>query len=138
MVAGPLDPCYSIVVDPDPPTDPADLAHLYVGTATGVYKGRRTAPTTWSFDTFMNGLPDATVQDLEIWRDPPTGGAVRLKLLRAGVQSRGVWEVDLAQPETRRTYVRVHAHDDRRMLPTPLANPRLRPGRYAPAGLRQS
>ena len=48
-------------------------------------------------------------------------------MLRAGVQSRGVWEVDLAQPETRRTYVRVHAHDDRRALPTPLANPRPRP-----------
>ena len=120
VVQGPLDPCYAIVVDPDTPAD------FYVGTATGVYKGRHTAPTTWSFDTFMNGLPDATVQDLDIWRDP-AGAATSPKLLRAGVQSRGLWEVDLARPASRQTYVRVHPTDDRRMLPTPLANPRLRP-----------
>ncbi len=123
VVAGPLDPCYSVVVDPETPANPADPRDIYVGTATGVYKGRRTAPTTWAFDTFMNGLPDATVQDLDIWRQPAGGP----KMLRAGVQSRGVWEVDLSQPETRRTYVRVHAHDDRRTLPTPLANPRQSP-----------
>jgi hypothetical protein len=48
--------------------------------------------------------------------------------LRAGVQSRGVWEVDLAHDQPRHTYVRVHERDDRRMLPTPMANPRRRPG----------
>ena len=117
---------------------PTHWRTVYVGTATGVYKGRRTAPTTWSFDTFMNGLPDATVQDLEIWRDPPTGGAVRLKLLRAGVQSRGVWEVDLAQPETRRTYVRGPRPRRPPDAADAVGQPAAASRRFAPAGLRQS
>ena len=48
-----------------------------------------------------------------------------------GCRVGALWEVDLAHTEPRRTYVRVHARDDRRMLPTPMANPRRRPG--APA-----
>ncbi len=115
---GPLDPAYAVVVDP------ARLLELYVGTVTGVWHGVRTNGTTtvsWGATPFVNGLPQAAVQDLAIHYDPehPTP-----RLLRAAVQSRGVWEVDLAADEPVRTYVRVHAFDDRRRLPTPLDNPR--------------
>lgn len=117
VTQGPLDPAYAVVVDPASPMV------VYVGTATGVWQGTRTPgtmPLAWS--PYANGLPQATVQDLDIWRDP--GGAVSPRLLRAGVQSRGVWEVDLSAAAKRETYVRIHARDDRRRLPTPLANPR--------------
>jgi hypothetical protein len=120
IVAGPRDPCFALAVDP------ANLTDVFAGTATGVWRGRRTGPAAWTWTPFMNGLPQATVQDLRIWQDP-AGGAGSPRLLRAGMQSRGVWEVDLARAETRRTYVRVHQRDDRRMLPTPMANPRRRP-----------
>lgn len=118
---GPLEPAYSVVVDP------ADVRDVYVGTVTGVWKGRRAAlPATahaWPRPGFVNGLPQAAVQDLSIWHDPADATAPRL--LRAGVQSRGVWEVDLAAAsEPSRTYLRVHPRDDRRRLPTPMANPR--------------
>lgn len=119
-VAGPCDPCFALAVDP------VNNAHVYAGTATGVWKGERINPTTWTWNPFMNGLPQATVQDLDIWQDSG-GPAASPRLLRAGVQSRGVWEVDIAHDEPRRTYVRVHPRDDRRRFPTPLANPRLRP-----------
>lgn len=127
---GPLDPAYAVVVDPEAVTD------LYVGTVTGVWRGVQGAgppgaglpwPHTWTTD--VNGLPQAAVQDLGIWVDP-TGAADSPRLLRAAIQSRGVWERDLkAASEPKRTYLRVHARDDRRRLPTPMANPRLAPVR---------
>jgi hypothetical protein len=120
VVAGPRDPCFALVVDP------TNAAVVYAGTATGVWRGTRTAPATWNWVPYMNGLPQATVQDLEVWQDP-TGAAASPRLLRAAMQSRGVWEADLARGSTRRTYLRVHPRDDRRMLPTPMANPRRRP-----------
>jgi hypothetical protein len=126
-VPGPLDPAYAVVVDPVTPTV------IYVGTATGVWRGVRTpgvAKHAW--DPFVNGLPQATVQDLDIWHDPADTPATPRPdsplLLRAGVQSRGVWEVDLAHNAVRQTYLRVQPRDDRRISPTPLANPRRRPG----------
>jgi hypothetical protein len=122
VTSGPLDPAYAVVVDPAAPTV------VYVGTATGVWRGTRTpgvAVHVW--DPFVNGLPTATVQDLDIWHHP-AGADPRPRLLRAGVQSRGVWEVDLARDAVRMTYLRVHARDDRRILPTPMANPRRRVG----------
>lgn len=122
-VLGPLDPAYAVAVDPAVPTD------VYVGTVTGVWRAQRTAGTTthgpWRL--FDNGLPQAAVQDLAIWTDP-SGAAESPRLLRAAVQSRGVWEVNLAANEAQRTYARVHLRDDRRRLPTPLANPRRAPG----------
>lgn len=119
VVQGPCDPCFALAVDPANPT------HVYAGTATGVWRGVR-AGAVWNWAPFMNGLPQVTVQDLEIWSDPAAApGSPRL--LRAAMQSRGLWEVDLANAEPRRTYVRVHARDDRRRFPTPMANPRLRP-----------
>ena len=121
---GPLDPVYAVVVDPGHPTT------VYVGTATGVWQGERQDDNgTHTWLPYVNGLPQATVQDLSIWVDPtpPPLPAIPVRLLRAGVQSRGVWEVDLAHDSERRTFVRVHPHDDRRMLPVRLANPRLAP-----------
>ena len=122
LVPGPLDPAYAVVVDPAKPLE------LYVGTVTGVWHGVRTVNTTtitWGPTPFVNGLPQAAVQDLTIHYDPANPAP---RLLRAAVQSRGVWEVDLAAAapvgEPPRTYLRVHQYDDRRRLPTPLADPR--------------
>jgi hypothetical protein len=120
-VVGPLDPAYAVVVDPTASTE------VYVGTVTGVWHGTRTpgvAAHAWV--PLVNGLPQAAVQDLAFWIDP-AAGAGSPRLLRAAVQSRGVWEVNLAGDEPRRTYVRVHAQDDRRIFPTPMSNPRRGP-----------
>ncbi|GLC24870.1 cell envelope integrity protein TolA [Roseisolibacter agri] len=118
---GPLDPAYAVVVDPAATTD------VYVGTVTGVWKGLRAAPTGHLWSPFVNGLPQATVQDLALWTDP-AGAAGAPRLLRAAVQSRGLWEVRLDADEVQQTYVRVHARDDRRVFPTPMANARRAPG----------
>jgi hypothetical protein len=130
-VVGPLDPAYAVAVDPVRPAD------VYIGTATGVWRGVRgpgppPAGNPWPHGVWtadVNGLPQATVQDLSIWNDPAVPAGPRL--LRAGVQSRGVWELDLALgpagSEPVRTYLRVHARDDRRRFPTPMANPRRSP-----------
>ncbi len=120
IVPGPLDPAYAVVVDPAATTD------VYVGTVTGVWRGVRTAPGAHTWQPFVNGLPQATVQDLAIWTDP-SGAGDAPRLLRAAVQSRGLWEVNLAGDEAQRTYVRVHAKDDRRRFPTPMINPRRAP-----------
>lgn len=122
-VFGPLDPAYSAVVDP------ANVNDVYVGTVTAVWRGVRTPGTinvAWPTPPFVNGLPQAAVQDLSIWHDPADPAAPRL--LRAAVQARGVWEVDLqAASEPVRTYVRLHPRDDRRRFPTPMADPRRGP-----------
>ena len=110
---GPRDPVFSVVVDP------ADTKFVYVGTATGVWKGERKSqdgPHKW--DRFDAGLPQATVQDLTVWVDRKARPDAP-RLLRAGVQSRGVWEVDLAHDATRVTWIRAHRFDHRRM---PLAS----------------
>jgi hypothetical protein len=117
---GPLDPVYSAVVDPQ------QAGHVYVGTATGVWQGIRADDNgTHGWTAFVNGLPQATVQDLTVAQSPvgPTP-----RLLRAAVQSRGVWEADLSAGAVRRTYLRVHPHDDRRVVPTHLPDPRQAPG----------
>ena len=129
--SGPCDPAYSVVVEQvaNPAPNPM-VTTLYVGTATGVWVGLHTAGTAnvlWA--AYVNGLPQAVVQDLSVWPPPVdhTGAAVAPRLLRAAIQSRGVWEVDLTGVEPSRTYVRVHARDDRRVFPTPMANPRRSP-----------
>ena len=117
----PIDPAYSVIVDP------ANVNNVYVGTATAVWtatKGVGNLHGAWL--PFVNGLPESTVQDLHIWTDP-AAGAGSPRLLRAALQSRGVWEVNLAAAEPSRTYLRVHERDDRRMFPTPLKNPRRHP-----------
>ncbi|MEE2733556.1 MAG: hypothetical protein VYA55_22230 [Pseudomonadota bacterium] len=121
LAASPIDPAYSVVVDP------VNVNNVYVGTATAVWtatKGGGNIHGAWL--PFVNGLPESTVQDLHIWSDP-AAAAGSPRLLRAALQSRGVWEVNLAAAEPSRTYLRVHERDDRRMFPTPLKNPRRHP-----------
>jgi hypothetical protein len=109
-------PALGVVVDPS-----GDRNVLYVGTSVGVVKGTLTiggtaaAPTfDWTWEQFMNGLPEAAVQDLSIRQ---YGG---LTLLRVALQSRGVWETDVANPTARPlTYLRLYRTDTRRILPTP-------------------
>lgn len=136
-------PGFAVAVDPD------DKSIVYAGTSVGVWKGQLAFngdTPSWTWTIFSNGLPDAYVQDLVFFKNGDQ------KLLRAALQARGVWEVDLsaAPSQPRRTYLRVHAFDTRRRLPTNLANPdstltppsqfrwfespdiRLRPGPAAP------
>ncbi len=119
----PLDPAHAVCVDPD------DNTIVYAGTMAGVWRGVRAADGTHDWKPLMNGLPVTCVSDLRIWKDPnPPGGGTALKLLRAATQSRGAWEVKLTGDEDSGTYLRVHQHDDRRRLPTPLLNPAREPG----------
>jgi len=96
-------PVTSIVCDPDHPEE------VFVGTTVGVWRGVRTqagnANPTWAWESRVNGLPEAAVEDLAIFRD---GG---LRLLRAAIASRGAWELRLDVDDVvDTTYVR--AHDD--------------------------
>ena len=89
--------------------DPAALAEVWVGTTVGVWHGVRTdhagAAPTWDWQQRLNGLPEAAVEDLALFRD---GGLV---LLRAAIASRGVWELRLDVADVQDlTYLR--AHDD--------------------------
>ncbi len=122
--SGPRDPVFSVIVDPGDPTGTT----VYAGTVTGVWRGTRTNDATGAHTwvPYVNGLPQATVQDLDVWRDPG-GGPAAPRLLRAAVQSRGVWEVDLAHDAVPQTWIRSHRFDDRRnpftVHPDPLAPP---------------
>jgi len=122
--SGPRDPVFSVVVDPGDATGNT----VYAGTVTGVWKGTRTDNATGAHTwvPFVNGLPQATIQDLDIWTDPG-GGATATRLLRAGVQSRGVWEVDLRANAVRQTWIRSHRWDDRRNPFTVLGDPFVAP-----------
>ena len=106
-------PAYAVAVDN------LDSNVVYVGTAVGVWKGTLTIGTPkWKWTILSNGLPEASVQDLTI---VTAGGA---RLLRAAVQARGVWELDLKAPAAAQTFVRTHAYDTRRVTPTALVDPR--------------
>jgi hypothetical protein len=120
LPAGTRSPAYSVVVDPATPTV------VYVGTTVGVWRGTLTPPAAgnlpvWVWRPYNNGLPEAAVQDLAVGVYPRPGAPLRL--LRAALQARGLWEVDLDAPASRQTYLRVHPYDTRRLLPTPLADP---------------
>ncbi|HET9442762.1 MAG TPA: hypothetical protein VFO65_05525, partial [Acidimicrobiales bacterium] len=111
-------PALSVVVDPDDP----DL--VYVGTSVGVVKGSLTMVDNagtpephWAWSAYDNGLPEGAVHDLTVYRH------AGVKLLRAALQSRGVWEVDLAAPAAPRTFLRLYPSDTRRRRPTPLSGP---------------
>jgi hypothetical protein len=111
-------PALGVVVDPD------DRNTVYVGTSVGVVKGTLTIdgtpPFHWDWEQFVNGLPEAAVQDLSI----RTYGGV--KLLRVALQSRGVWEVDIGNSTASPlTYLRLYRTDTRRVLPTPTSGPLL-------------
>ncbi len=106
---------------------PTTATRVYVGTSVGVVKGTLTiggtaaAPTyAWAWEQFVNGLPEAAVQDLSIRSYPG------VKLLRVALQSRGVWETDIGNStSTPLTYLRLYRTDTRRVLPTPTSGPLL-------------
>jgi hypothetical protein len=114
-------PALGVVVDPD------DRSTVYVGTSVGVVKGTLTiggtpaAPTyAWAWEQFVNGLPEAAVQDLSI---RAYGG---VSLLRVALQARGVWETDVGNSTASPlTYLRLYRTDTRRVLPTPTSGPLL-------------
>jgi hypothetical protein len=108
-------PAYAVVCDPD------DDAIVFVGTALGVWRGQLTLPAGaphWEWAPFNNGLPEAAVHDLAFHRNT-------VKILRAALASRGVFEIDLsaAPGPVQRTYLRAHASDARRVFPAVLTNP---------------
>ncbi len=89
--------------------DPAFPDEVYVGTTIGVWKGVRDltnpAAPTWAWSSRVNGLPEAAVEDLALYSQ---GG---LRLLRAGIAARGVWELRLDTADVADlAYLR--AHDD--------------------------
>ena len=93
--------------------DPANPNRVYVGTTVGVWRGLRTLsdgqPPSWSWEALVNGLPEAAVEDLSLF------DAEGVRLLRAAIAARGVWELSLAVvPEAELTYVRAHDDDQRR------------------------
>src|SRR5690606_29997235 len=95
---------------------------VYVGTAIGVFRGELSfagATPSWSWTYLDNGLPEAAVHDLAFFDHSG------VKLLRAALQARGVWELDLSSTpaSTRRTYVRAHPYDMRRITPAVLSDP---------------
>jgi hypothetical protein len=86
---------------------------VWVGTTVGVWHGLRSRAAgvdpargwNWVWTQQVNGLPEAAVEDLCVFSD---GG---LRLLRAAVAARGVWEMRLDQPVVpEQCYLR--AHDD--------------------------
>ena len=102
-------PVIAIAIDPALPDE------VWVGTTVGVWKGTRTAgpPPTWSWQQFVNGLPEAAVEDLTIFHDGS------LRLLRAAIASRGLWELRLDVPDVDDlSYLRVHDDDLRHRLPS--------------------
>ena len=119
-------PAYAVIVDPDH----ADL--VYVGTAVGVWRGELTVNGTtpsWVWKPFANGLPEAAVQDLSVFKHTNANGVV-VKLLRAAVQARGVWEVDITSTTSTvstvhvaTTYLRATGSDSRRRAPTDFTDP---------------
>lgn len=112
-------PAYAVVVDPD------DHSIVYVGTTVGVWRGvlTLTAGTpSWTWAPFYSGLPEAAVQDLVLDTWPRPAGP-SLKLLRAALQSRGVWEVEPGADAAPTTFLRVHPYDTRRVTPTDVRNP---------------
>ncbi|GAA4587018.1 hypothetical protein BJY16_008102 [Actinoplanes octamycinicus] len=117
----PRDPVFAVVLDP------ADPAVVFAGTATGVWRGVRGDDNGHVWTEYTAGLPRAVVQDLSVWTAPEdeeeedTADAPRL--LRAALQSRGVWEIDLAHPARRHTWIRATAHDDRRRATAAAADP---------------
>jgi photosystem II stability/assembly factor-like uncharacterized protein len=89
--------------------DPASTTRLFAGTDVGVFRTDN-AGTSWT--AFGRGLPNVLVKDLLL--HPAT------RLLRAGTQARGVWEIALdgANMPDVYVYLRDHAADTGRRLPS--------------------
>jgi hypothetical protein len=94
--------------------DPTHPEHVYAGTTVGVWRGTRVLaagqPPDWVWDALVNGLPEAAVEDLSLFEP---GG---LRLLRAAIAARGVWELEIDADVAELTYVRAHRDDLRRRL----------------------
>ena len=102
-------PVTAVVCDPNFPEE------VYVGTTVGVWHGLRTqigdANPAWTWSARLNGLPEAAVEDLAIFSDDG------VRLLRAGIAARGVWELRLDQADVADvTYLRCHDDDLRYRL----------------------
>jgi photosystem II stability/assembly factor-like uncharacterized protein len=98
---------HTIEIDPSP-TPPAPPT-LFVGTDVGVY---RTTDGGANWSPLARGMPNALVKDLHLHR--------ATRLLRAGTQARGVWELPLddgTMPDVA-VYLRDHAADTGRVLPS--------------------
>jgi hypothetical protein len=111
---------YAVVVDPD------DNTIVYVGTSLGVWRGVFAlvgGNPTWAWAPFNSALPEAVVQDLVITSWPRPAGGASVKLLRAALQSRGIFEVEPGIDVAPATYLRVHPYDTRRITPTDLRDP---------------
>lgn len=109
-------PVTAIVCDPTFPDE------VYVGTTIGVWKGVRTqtgnAAPAWTWHARLNGLPEAAVADLAIFRRDG------LRLLRAAIAARGVWELRLDAPDVDDlAYLRAHDDDLCHTSPTPAVAP---------------
>jgi hypothetical protein len=100
-------PAYAVAVDH---SAGGNRDVVYVGTGRGVWRGEFTAgdPPDWNWTKLDLGLPEAAVQDLTVERYGD-----RL-LLRAAVQSRGVWELQLSGAASPLTFVRSYGYDGRR------------------------
>jgi hypothetical protein len=98
--------------------DPANPEHVYVGTTVGVWRGTRTLaegqPPDWVWEALVNGLPEAAVEDLSLFDDG------ELRLLRAAIASRGVWEMEIDASPDDLTFLRAHDDDLRRRPRTSL------------------
>lgn len=102
-------PVASILVDPALPDE------VWVGTSVGVVHGMRSAVVapppggrtfTWAWTMHLNGLPEAPIEDLTLFKDGS------LRLLRAAIGARGVWELRLDRPVVPSlSYLRVHEGD---------------------------
>lgn len=80
---------------------------VYVGTTVGIWHGIRVeAPSLhWDWRELNHGLPEAAVEDLSLFDDG------NLRLLRAAIAARGVWELQLDADVVDLTYLRAHADD---------------------------
>ncbi len=108
------DPAFSVAVDDE--TD-----DVYVGTALGVWRGvRDSSDNSFDWDLIGRRLPPAVVQDLHVHKPSPDAP----KTLVAALASRGLWQLNLDREDHAETWIRAHRYDDRRVFPTPQANPR--------------
>jgi hypothetical protein len=97
-------PAHAVVVDPSSSTT------LYVATDVGVFQGLKTGATTWIWNPFSQGLPQAAVVDLAIHQ--------ATRLLRAATHGRGMWEILLDPPmnvSDTELYMRVNTADTGRL-----------------------
>lgn len=102
--------------------DPDMADEVWVGTTVGVWHGKRSFPSPssphWDWTQRVNGLPEATVEDLQVFRDG------NLVLLRAAIASRGIWELRLDEPAVADLdYLRAHEDDLRHRVGGPAATP---------------